>query len=402
MNTGIDERSASAVRSSKDASTPPARQPRGTVTAARGGTVRRRDGSLTALAVLWSALCAGLGLWWVLAPEAYPLYEADAPMGLMESVPPGVAARTVLVLGLAGTGLATLLGRTDVHTPGRRALLLAGAGYAAVFGLLVPDVQLLAFLGYATALIGPIVVVVMLAVGARRHPRNLLLLALIGGAVALGVVTGEIGGPTLDMLREIRDGVRRVGVRPAVLVVMAAGGVLFAALTVAAARRGSSQHLTPEARARLDRWGRAATWVAAASPMPYALIRLTWLTPWPQGAPGGPDAIGPGVRVFGILLGLAALGGAALTLGLIYRWGEVFPAWLPALRGRPVPVWAAVVPASIVAVVLCASAVSLVLMSTRDGASWLAAAIPAPVWGPALALATYAYYRRRTDRGALR
>jgi hypothetical protein len=105
------------------------------------------------------------------------------------------------------------------------------------------------------------------------------------------------------------------------------------------------------------------------------------------------------VRVF-ILLGLAALGGAVLTLGLISRWGEVFPAWLPGLpglRGRTVPVLAAVVPATLVAVVLCASAISMIMMSTRDGAGWLVAAIPAPVWGPALGLATYAYYRRRTD-----
>lgn len=64
------------------------------------------------------------------------------------------------------------------------------------------------------------------------------------------------------------------------------------------------------------------------------------------------------LRVFGILLGLAALGGAVLTLGLVSRWGEVFPAWLPGFRGRPVPVLAAVVPATLVAVVLCASSIS--------------------------------------------
>jgi hypothetical protein len=36
-------------------------------------------------------------------------------------------------------------------------------------------------------------------------------------------------------------------------------------------------------------------------------------------------------------------------------------------------------------------------MSRIDGAAWVIAAIPAPVWGPTLGLATYAYYRRRTD-----
>jgi hypothetical protein len=105
------------------------------------------------------------------------------------------------------------------------------------------------------------------------------------------------------------------------------------------------------------------------------------------------------VRVFGILLGLAALGGAVLTLGLISRWGEVFPAWLPGLRGRRVPTMAAVLPATIVSAALCASALSLVMLSSADGAGWLVPAIPGPVWGPALGLATYAYYRRRAAGG---
>lgn len=102
--------------------------------------------------------------------------------------------------------------------------------------------------------------------------------------------------------------------------------------------------------------------------MPYAIIRLTWPTPWPQGAPGGPDSIGDGVRASGILLGLAALGCAVLTLGLISRRGDVFPARRPGLRGRLVPVLAAVVPAALVATVLCASSISMIMMSTRDGA----------------------------------
>lgn len=352
---------------------------------------------LPALAVLWSAVCAALGLRWLLDAGAYPLgpATADDPSSLIMAVPPGAVSVTFLALGVAGIPLALALGHTGAETPGRRQLLLAGAGYALVFGVLVPDVQLLAFLGYLTALASPLVVVVLLATGARRHPRNLIPLLVIGGAVAIGVLTGHIGEPTLEMFRSMREGFGRVGVRPLILVVAAAGGVLFTLLTVAAAGRVAPS--TPESRARLQRWGRVATWVAAACPLPYALIRMTWLTPWPLGVPGGPEAIGGGVRVFGILLGLAALGGAVLTVGLVSRWGEVFPRWLPHLRGRRVPVMAAVIPATLVAAALCASSTSLVLMSRIDGAAWVIAAIPAPVWGPALGLATYAYYRRRTD-----
>jgi hypothetical protein len=314
-------------------------------------------------------------------------------------LPPGAVpavAAAFAALGVLGIPLALALGRARRDARGRTALPAAGATYAVVLGVVVPDVQLLAVLGYALALAGPPVVVVLLAAGARRSPRNLLALAVIAGAVALGVLVGEIGAPTLQMLRAVRDGAERVGTRPLVLAVMLAGGVLFAALTMAATRRDAAGATVLGRPGRLDRWGRAATWVAAACPLPYVLVRMTWLTPWPLGVPDGQSLDG-GVRVFGLLLGLAALGGALLTLGLVARWGEVFPAWLPGLRGRPVPVLAAVLPAGVVSVVLCAASVSLVLLSAQAGMAWLVLLIPAPVWGPALGLATLAYHRRRTE-----
>lgn len=362
-------------------------------------TSRTRIAPLPAVTAVWSVLCAGLGLWWLLDFDAYPLATGQSD-GVLMIVPPTAAAVAFLALGLAGVPLAMLLGRTGDRTRGRGVILLAGAGYVIVVGVVAPDVQLLAFLGYLTALSAPLVVVGLLIGGARRHPGNLIPLALIGTAIVVGFAMGQIGEPTLRMFESIGEGLRRVGFRPVILVVMVAGGALFALLTLAAAGRGRGWPRTPEGRVRLDRWGRVATWVAAACPMPYVLIRMTWLTPWPQGIPGGPESLGAGVRVFGILLGLAALGGAVLTLGLIYRWGEVFPAWLPRLRGRRVPVMAAVVPATVVSVALCASAVSLAMMSTNEGAGWVIAAIPTPIWGPALGLATYAYYRRRTQVGA--
>jgi hypothetical protein len=36
-------------------------------------------------------------------------------------------------------------------------------------------------------------------------------------------------------------------------------------------------------------------------------------------------------------LATVAVGGAVLTLGLVQRWGEVFPRWLPVLAGQRVP-----------------------------------------------------------------
>jgi hypothetical protein len=42
--------------------------------------------------------------------------------------------------------------------------------------------------------------------------------------------------------------------------------------------------------------------------------------------------------------------GAALTLGLVQRWGEVFPGWMFGLARRRIPIALVVIPASIVSV----------------------------------------------------
>ena len=361
--------------------------------------------ALPALAAAWSVVCAALGLWWLLDPGAYPLDPGPTgPSGQAQSLvgllAPRAAAAAFLALGLLGVPLAGALTGLRPSAPARRPLLAAGATLALVLGVLVPDVRLLSILGYALALAGPPVLVVLLVVGARRSPVNWVVLAVIGIGVLAGVLAGQIGEPTLTMLRGIRDGASRLGLDPLVLALMVLGGALFGALTVRAADRtaGPSSADRADRARRLERWGVVATWVAAVCPLPYALLRMTWLTPWPLGAPGGADGIDGGIRVFGLLLGFAAFGGALLTVGLVSRWGEVFPRWLPGLRGRPVPVAAAVVPAGLVSAVLCAAAVSLVMMSLQDGFGWLVLAIPAPIWGPALGLATYAYYRRRTTQ----
>ncbi|GAA2726386.1 hypothetical protein [Cellulomonas aerilata] len=348
-----------------------------------------------AAAAAWSAGCAALALWWLVRPGDYVLDDgiSPTPSSPLALVEPRPAAAALLVLGLLGVPLAIALGRLRAGDRARGPLLAAGGVVTIVLGVLVPDVQLLSFLGYAMALAGPPVLVVLLAVGARRSPRNLLALAAVGAAITIGVLAGEIGSPTVEMLRGIRGGLERVGPRPLVLAVMLLGGVLFGALILAAARRGAA--VGPIAPDPWQRRGRVATWVAAACPLPYVLVRMTWLTPWPLGAPGGVEALDGGIRVFGLLLGLAALGGSVLTVGLISRWGEVFPRWIPGLRGRPVPVAAAVVPAGIVSAVLCAASVSLVMMSLQ-GSPWLVLLIPAPVWGPALGIAALAYHRRRT------
>lgn len=361
----------------------------------------RRLRLLSMLAAGWSAIVAALALWWTLDPGAYPLAGTSGLHGLSALVPAHIAAPILGVLGLAGVLLAALFPRLSPDHPGRRVVLAAGATYAVVFGLLLPDMQLLSLLGYLLALTGPVVLTVLLALGARRNRRNLLFLAVIGLLVGPGLATGALGDPTLHLLRGVGEGLGRVGPRPLYLALLLAGGLLFALLTGAAAGQGAVHRTGADERAagsRLAHWGRIATWVAAAGPVPYVLMRATWLTPWPVGAPLPLDDLPLSVRMMGLLLGLAALGGSVLTVGLVARWGEVFPAWLPGIGGRPVPVMAAVLPGGLVAAVLCASAISVVMLAAET--SWLLLVmIPAPVWGPALALAVHAYGVRRSGTG---
>jgi hypothetical protein len=102
-----------------------------------------------------------------------------------------------------------------------------------------------------------------------------------------------------------------------------------------------------------------------------------------------------------------AIGGAILTLGLIQRWGEVFPRWVPFLAGRRVPPALAIVPAAVVAILVTSAGlmfVRLTLLRTAndvftfiDPEDWAALGpeLLWPIWGVALAAATLAYYLRR-------
>ncbi|MFJ5044470.1 hypothetical protein [Streptomyces sp. NPDC088719] len=109
---------------------------------------------------------------------------------------------------------------------------------------------------------------------------------------------------------------------------------------------------------------------------------------------------------------------AFTAVGLVARWGEVFPRWMPRLRGRRVPTAAAVVPAAIGATILTLvftviATVTTVTQSKINGdplpadfpseaGGWeavyfYAAYLPLVLWGPMLGILTYAYWRRRAS-----
>ncbi|HEY3476989.1 MAG TPA: hypothetical protein VGK56_20390, partial [Anaerolineales bacterium] len=202
------------------------------------------------------------------------------------------------------------------------------------------------------------------------------------------------------------------------------GGFLWLGATVCYARRSGDACLhcgrrdDPEGWTSPDqaaRWGRIAVYVALVAPVFYALTRYAWALGFPLGMNEELFRRGQesGSWIGGALfLGNFILVGAFLMLGLVQRWGEVFPRWVVGLAGRRVPIALAVVPASLASVLLIVGGIGIwyslaqmVANSAAGGAEgieliWeitfgVGPTLLFPVWGLALAVATLGYYYRR-------
>ncbi|MEV8363956.1 hypothetical protein [Streptomyces niveus] len=128
------------------------------------------------------------------------------------------------------------------------------------------------------------------------------------------------------------------------------------------------------------------------------------------------DRVGLGERAYIVALSVVSELLALTAMGLIARWGEVFPRWVPILRGRRVPIKAAVVPAAVGATILTLFFTVLNVVSAIRGTkiggddlpdsapsqvggwettSFYVCYLPLTLWGPLLAALTVAYWKRR-------
>lgn len=150
---------------------------------------------------------------------------------------------------------------------------------------------------------------------------------------------------------------------------------------------------------------------AALTPVPSAIWRILMAV----GVPVGVDEAYrranygfPGLgTVYVLALSFGLLGLAALTLGLVQRWGEVVPSWLPVVGGRAVPPLAAVVAGAVGSVLLTLLWISVFSNVEAifeeyglDGAERTVVVLsyaPMLAWGPLLGAVTVSYARRRLD-----
>ncbi|MBC7277816.1 hypothetical protein [Nocardioides sp.] len=375
-------------------------------------TAAPRTSAVEIATALWSVLAVVVGAWILVEPSWYPLGSNDPSAGfsLLADVPTRAVGLIAVMLGVVGIGAALTM---SARLPSARmgyGLVAIGALETLVFTAIVPDIRLLILMGYVCALAGPVLVFGILIAGARGNRRNLVVITVAAAAIATGlVVFGANADSFSHMTDELAGGFAEAG--PAMLFVGGAfiGGALWLASTVRHLRRLREQcvgcgHPARGLAGNVATWGRWVTIGAALCPLPYVLLRMTWMTPWPVSMEAAVLEADPGLRVFGLSLGFAALAGSVLTLGLISRWGEVFPRWIPVLRGRSVPAGPAAAAALVVAGAITLAGRS-VLQPVAAGDGGIAVLgdvtlllVPFPIWGPLLGAAAIAYFlRRRTQ-----
>ncbi|RJL32394.1 hypothetical protein [Bailinhaonella thermotolerans] len=360
----------------------------------RGGGWRERFRSRAPLPL--SLVALAVAALWLAAPGSYPY-------GMASPVTVGVnhwIERDLGIVLLLASGAAGLVA-VAVRRP--RIVTVVAAAEAAFFLGAMSDAAVLSTVGYAAIPALAVGVAAFVVTGCvRRHPAGYAGAAVLA-AVAAAFATGLLDTAVItSYLGNLGEGLGRYGVRILWSWLMAALALAWAVVAFAAVP-ASGAPAPPNPRR-----GRVVTILAALCAAPYAVARLSWATPWPlAGFDPATDrtvllipALDPATRLQGFLIGLGSLAALVLTLGLTARWGEVFPRWIPALRGRPVPVKLAVIPAAIAAIVFAISSPG-VLAAAAQHSTWqdallFLALFPCPLWSPLLAAATHTYWHRRT------
>lgn len=111
------------------------------------------------------------------------------------------------------------------------------------------------------------------------------------------------------------------------------------------------------------------------------------------------DGRGLGERTYVVFLSVLSEVFAFAAIGLIARWGEAFPRWIPFLRGRRVPRRAAVLPATIGAASLTLLFTLLFIVSEIRGTTIRGGDLPADSPGQAGGWCLVLFLLRAADPG---
>ena len=169
----------------------------------------------------------------------------------------------------------------------------------------------------------------------------------------------------------------------------------------------------PAASGAPPSWARRAAVLTLLTTVPSGLWRLAMVVGVPLGVDPGYRRAYYGFPGWGtarvVILTLLLAGLASLTLGLVQPWGEVVPRWVPLLGGRRVPRRAAIVAASVGAVLVTLlwtvqflNIEGIFAEFGLTGAERIPVVLcyaPLLLWGPLLGAVTVSYARRTRPRG---
>lgn len=328
-------------------------------------------------AALWSLIYGMLGFYWMLGGAGFPFGSVTGPSAgesLLAGVQAESGAPVIAILGLVGALLALIMAWKRGRGLPRMLLLIFASLVAAMLLVVIPDRRVLMAVAYAP-------------------------ICLIGAPFHFPPVSywKAIPWPVLNQL------------------VLMLGGLLWALTALSYQRRtrgacahcGRANEVSNSTRAKgATRWSKWAVSIAVITPILYAATRWAWALGIPLGISEQflREGQASGLWIAGAGLASVAVGGAILTLGLVQRWGEIFPRWMIGLAGKRVPPMLAIVPAAFVSLIVTSAGLEYVrLVFTRVGipdSSWttMGPELLWPIWGVALAGATFAYYLRRRER----
>ncbi|GIG71259.1 hypothetical protein [Phytomonospora endophytica] len=329
-----------------------------------------------------SLIYGGLGLLWAFGGPGYPFGTGDPDMveegsaaihgNLLGLSTPEIAGPSIAAAGLAGAVVAFLMAR--------------GIGRAGVRGTLIGIAAVMAF--------GLTIVV--------QDYRPLTVVAYLPILAVGKLLFGWPEGVGLGSL------LKWPSVNLTILLFLGLAWI-FTAVAYARRTRGACANCGRDDvhdGHGLVKWGKPAVITAMIIPLIYCATRWLWALGFSLGIDEQWYREGQenGLWLAGAALASMGAVGALLTLGLIQRWGEVFPRWMIGLRGKRVPIMLAVVPATIVAILVISAGTMYIRMAFTMGVEdkWVTNMPETlwPVWGGALFLAALAYLQRR--RGTCR
>lgn len=317
------------------------------LTARTAGSQHRRSRVALAVALTWSVGLVAASAAWLTGIVRAPFDTFDAAefSALIDALPASVAALLLGIVGLITSAVAAwALARKAAAPVG--VLAIVAVALTAFSTVVVADAKIMVVIGYALSF--------------RFIPLTGPLLLQIGMLAGCGLWIG-------------------------------------AALRAPAGRIIPCEGRRPTALARI------AVALAVIIPLIYAAVRFAWAAGIPLGISDEMLAQGQASGLWTIGIGLASVAAvvALLTLGLVQRWGERLPRWVPWLGGRRVPIALAAVPVTLGGLAILSGGVMFIRVAATgelplsENWSTIGPELLWPLWGIALAVALAEYIRRR-------